>query len=368
MSVSYRDPAVARIGDQITALIEGEASDADAIAIERALIEIAAANNPAVAAYFRRTGGDVGVPDAAFRGRSLFHFADAEVARAFRTSGTSGASRGVAEYSQRGLELMRRSIVKNAGQHLFQGLDRPAVIRLVPDPKTAPESIMAYGMGVISEAFGDPGASACVIGPSGLDREALSRALDRAVAEGRPAVLIGGSFAFVNLCDALAAAGRTWALPPGSRMVDAGGFKGRSRVVDVDALRANVQAVFGIDRGRCVNLFGMTELASQLYDGADKPIGPDGERPKPPQRFVRARVRDPFTWSEAREGPGLLEVTDLCVLDRPCRILTGDWAIASELGAAITGRIVASESRGCALSFESPAALFPSEAPAQGPR
>jgi hypothetical protein len=358
--IRYSDPFVTRLYNEIGALIEGDAVDEQRIAHD--LQELALRNNPAVREYWRRTEHGLGVPDSAFRAGTLFHFEDATPVRAFRTSGTSGQSRGVAEYSERGLDLMRCSIVANARRHIFGWLDRPTVIRLVPDVRVVPDGVMSYGMALLAETFGDPATSASIVGPKGLDIPTLLERLDRAVSEQRPVVMIGGSFAFVHLCDALAAQDRRWALPQGSRIVDAGGFKGRSRELDVDVLRGELAAIFGVARGGFTNIFGMTELASQLYDASQTRVGPKGERPKHPLGFVQPRVRDPFTWSMTDSGPGLLEVADLCVLDRPHVVLTGDWGIASREGIAITGRVVASESRGCALAFESPIALAPKRA------
>jgi hypothetical protein len=180
----------------------------------------------------------------------------------------------------------------------------------------------------------------------------LIQRLDLAVAEGIPVLLAGGSFAFVNICDDLQSRGRSWQLPPGSQTVDGGGFKGRSRVVTVDALRQSVAEVFGIALDRCTNLFGMSELASQLYDSADVCAGPLGERPKSGAEFIRAIVRDPADLTPMPCGTGLLEIVDLCVLDRPHRILTGDSAIARDDGVVITGRIKGGQSRGCSLTLD----------------
>ncbi|PWT74234.1 MAG: acyl-CoA reductase [Proteobacteria bacterium] len=353
--ISYSDPFVQRLYNDIGALIEGDAIDERRIA--RELEELAIRNNAAVREYWRRTERGLGAPDSAFRAGSLFHFKDAMPVRAFRTSGTSGQSRGVAEYSERGLDLMRCSVIANARRHIFGWLDRPTVIRLVPDVRAVPDGVMAYGMALLSETFGDPATSACIVGPKGLDVAMLIDRVERAISERRPIVMIGGSFAFVHLCDALSAQQRRWVVPQGSRIVDAGGFKGRSRELDVDVLRGELATIFGVSHGAFTNIFGMTELASQLYDASQTRVGPKGERPKHPLGFVQPRVRDPFTWSLTESGPGLLEVADLCVIDRPHVVLTGDWGIASREGIAITGRVVASESRGCALAFESPGAL-----------
>lgn len=352
MSLRYSDPQTEKIFEQIAETIcDGSSWNSE---LEEVLIELALANSPEVAEYWKRTERGRGVPDRAFRGARLYWFADQSPERTFRTSGTSGAgARGEAAYSPRGLELLRLTILEHARRRIVCDLERPAMIRFVPDERAAPEMIMAYGMGLIASELGDRDTSAVVVAPSGVDFELLADKVQRAVSADQPVVLIGGSFAFVNVCDALEARGQRWALPPGSRMIDAGGFKGRSRELDVDTLRASVGRVFGVSPDRCTNLFGMTELASQLYDGADVPLGPLAERPKSRTPFVEPRVRAVESMDRIEAGPGLLEVADLCILDRPYVVLTGDLAIASADGVAITGRAERGETRGCSLSLES---------------
>jgi hypothetical protein len=209
---------------------------------------------------------------------------------------------------------------------------------------------IAFDMARVAESCGDPELSTAVVGPDGVDFDLLARRLDAAVAEGLPVVLVGATFAFVNICDALEAQGRSWELPPGSRMYDGGGFKGRSRVMRVDDLRAAVRRVFGIEHHG--NIFGMTELANMLYDAADTPVGPLGERPKGSHPAGGPKVRDPRTREHLTEGQGLLEVTDLSLLDRPHVLLTGDLGIAGPDGVAIAGRIAGSTSRGCSLTLD----------------
>jgi len=213
--------------------------------------------------------------------------------------------------------------------------------------------IMAYGMELIARRFGHPGLSACVLTAAGIDHALLGRLLGAAVAERRPVVLIGGTSVFVNLADALRREGTAWALPPGSRLIDAGGHK-RGRQVSVAEIRALAGDVFGIEPGNHRNLFGMTELASQLYDGGDAAVGPAGERPKGNEAFVRAQVRDTTDLSLIARGTGLLEVVDLCIIDRPCAVLTGDWGVAAPGGTAIVGRVANGRPRGCSLALDQP--------------
>lgn len=348
--IQYKDPFVERLYLDIAELLfSGSGAVLD---IEARLVELTTRNAPAVASYWAHMGQEVGIPDSAFKGSAPYLFLDEPPARRFSTSGTTGQVRGVAAYSQRGLVLLEETIVHNAKRHILRTLEDPVILRLVPPEHMAPEMIMAYGMELIADCWGHPELSACLVGENGVDMALLMARLDAARAENVPVVLIGASFGFVNLCDALRGVGRSWQLPVGSRIVDAGGFKGRSRVVTVDALRDTLTATFGVTGTDLVNLFGMTELASQLYDAADVGIGPAGERPKGRTAFAWPQVRDAHTLALRTEGPGLLEVVDLAILDRPHRVLTGDRAVACAQGVAICGRVQANERRGCSLSLD----------------
>lgn len=356
----YDDSFVTGLFEDIGRLIldasAGSASIAntsiDRTSIWERLCELAIANAPEVTAYWHRTERGRGIPDAAFKSSPPYFFPDREPARSFRTSGTTGSLRGSASYSPRGLELMNLSILENARRYITAGLDRPAIIRFVPAARAAPQMIMAHGMELIAETLGDPTLSAVVIGAQGVDYERLLAALERVERAGVPAVLIGASFAFVNICEQLERDGRRFALPAGSRLIDAGGFKGLAREVGVAELRALITRTFGIAPGCFMNIFGMTELASQLYDAHDVSIGPLGQRPKARLPFVEPRVRDVDTMALRPEGRGLLEVVDLCILDRPAAVLTGDWGIGTSQGVAIIGRIERGQSRGCSLSLD----------------
>jgi hypothetical protein len=350
MAFKYRDSFVTRLFDDIGGMLGGDA--AMAAGIEPRLNELVCANSPAVIDYWKRTRRGLGVPDAAFKGTPPYLFPEEAPVHTFRTSGTTGGERGAAHYSAQGLELMNLSILANARRHIIRELTAPVILRMVPSAAAAPEMVIAYGMEHIAKTFGHAELSTCLLGPQGVDFALMQRRLDTAVAENLPVVLIGASFAFVNICDASESQGRRWQLPPGSRTVDAGGFKGRSRVVDVDSLRSAINRVFGIPAQQCINLFGMTELASQLYDGADIPLGPLGERPKSILPWVRPQVRDAHSLELRATGSGLLEVVDLCIIDRPYAVLTGDRGIACEAGVASAGRIERGQSRGCSLTLD----------------
>lgn len=346
--IDYRDRFVLALADDIERTIHGEPV---ADLLER-LLELAERNCPKVAHYFAATGHGRGIPDTAFKLSAPYLFPQVEPELCFETSGTSSGERGRAPYSPLGARLLRSTILQGARAHVTPGLDRPAIVRLVPPRAQAPRMVMAYGMELIESTLGCPSASGSVVGANGIDVPALSALLGRAIASDQPVVLIGGSFAFVNLCEQLVSQNVRFALPRGSRVVDAGGFKGRSRSMAVDSLRALIADRFGVSLDRFTNIFGMTELASQLYDAEDRPLGPLGERPKLAAPYAWPRLRSPFDMSLTAHGLGLLEVVDLCVLDRPCVVLTGDLALGDGRGIALAGRAHLHRSRGCSLTLD----------------
>ncbi len=87
-----------------------------------------------------------------------------------------------------------------------------------------------------------------------------------AVAAGQPVCIAATAFALVHLLDAMERDGLRFELPPGSRVMETGGFKGRTRVVQRDELYAEISRRFGISRDAIVAEYGMTELASQYYE------------------------------------------------------------------------------------------------------
>jgi len=100
----------------------------------------------------------------------------------------------------------------------------------------------------------------------GLDLDALLRALGEAEASGEPYALLGATYAFVPVMDALAERGRRFGLPAGSLIFDTGGFKGQSREIDPDTFYDGLSHAFGVPRDACLNMYGMTELSTQFYD------------------------------------------------------------------------------------------------------
>lgn len=291
------------------------------------------------------------VPATAFKHVDLVcgypHLAEAT----YVTSGTTSGSELRGRHHVPRVSLYRAAALPNLRAHLVPEDEPLAVVSLIPSPAEARHSSLSAMMGFLADAWGDP--VRWVGHPDrGPDREALRRACGEARDGGRPALVAGTAFGFVHLLDAMAAAGETLAFPEGSRIMETGGFKGRSRAVERDELYAALEARLGIPRSRMVNEYGMTELLSQLYepvlgDGA----GAVGRHVAPP--WMKVRALDPSTLAPLPAGePGLLAFFDLANAGSVCHVLTQDLGTVSEDGVRLQGRARGAEPRGCSLVVE----------------
>lgn len=314
---------------------------------------------PVVAALAAREGVDPNrvsswrdipaVPAAAFKATTLF--GGDQPVRRFRSSGTSGAAKSESHFGKEGLALMATSIRVNAKRWLFPDGASTRILVLAPPPEQAPDMIMAWGMAELIDAYGRDG-SRFLIGPDGLDPAQVVTELKRAATQGVPVTLIGASFGFVHLLDGLKEADVRIACAPGSRTMDAGGYKGRSRELSREELDTAITECLGIAPERALNLLGMTELASQFYDGVLR-FGLSRPRRKQNAPWTRTRALAPDSLQPVADGQrGLLMHVDLANLERPAFVRTDDLGICDTEGFEVLGRATGAESRGCSLSVE----------------
>ncbi len=311
------------------------------------------------------------VPAQAFKQYSLFAAGPDDAVVTFRSSGTSDAAHtSQAHFTRAGLELMDVAVAAGARRALFPDGRRTRILVLAPPPEKAPTLIMVHGMAHIIRTFGLE-QSRFVAGPGGVDFPALWQELDGCRKAEIPVSLLGSSFGFVHFFDWMEREGRRLALPAGSRLMDAGGYKGRSREVGRDAFVAWASSMIGVPPGAVINLLGMTEMASQIYDRVEEG---GAARMKAPPGWVRTEVVDP-----RRTGPdgpepvadgevGLLRHLDLANVERPAMIQSEDLGRrvaprpdSPERGFEILGRARGAEPRGCSLSVEDVHASRPTE-------
>ncbi len=295
-------------------------------------------------------------PAAAFKEFEFTAHPAGQRARVFRSSGTTRQIPSRVFHDADTLALYLESARAGFATHLIPDADRDPARRLrflllTPPEHEAPESSLACMGAAVAAAFGDGAPS--WFGRADPDRgwtldlPALSEALLAGAAEGTPVCLFGAAFSFVHLLDHLEATGVCLHLPDGSRTMETGGYKGRSRVLSPTELHAALTRLLGVPPTHLVTEYGMCELASQAYDRIAGETGPRVFRFPP---WARARVISPETGEEVGEGEaGLLRVYDLANLHAVLAVQTEDLAVRRDGGFELLGRAARAEPRGCSL-------------------
>jgi hypothetical protein len=293
------------------------------------------------------------VPTGAFKEMPLRCFPASATRKTFLTSGTSGQERGALHLDR--LDLYEASLLASLESLLFPELlgsdARTHIVVLAPSPEESPESSLSHMFGELLSVRGDAQSGHLVTGGA-LDVEAAIRSLDAACRAEGPLCVCGTAFAFVHLLDALAERGLRFALPAGSRVMETGGFKGRSRVVERDDLYASLQHHLGVAAPRIVNQYGMTELGSQFYDSTI--VDPTGPRRKLGPPWARVRIVDPETLLDVEgDRPGLITIHDLANTGSVAALQTADLGrFVAGRGFEVLGREASAEARGCSIAAD----------------
>lgn len=285
-----------------------------------------------------------GLPTDVFRFARIAAFPEDETKRTFRTSGTTNGARG--EHHYRDLSLYDLGARIAARRMLFPDVDKMRLILLVAPEEQVPDSSLGYMLARFAEWFG---SSHEYVWPANAG--ALNAAL---AASDEPVALLGTSFAFVHVCDE---ATERWALPPGSRIMQTGGFKGRSRTLDAEAMHALLRETFGIPESHIVSEYGMTELSSQMYETSlvDALAGRTAtERRYWAPWWMRVTPVDPATLQPIDDpsGVGILRLEDAANLDSVACLQTADRGRLVPGGFQLLGRDPNAVPRGCSLAAE----------------
>ena len=322
------------------------------------------------------------VPTDVFRfARVAAHPSEEDVA-VFRTSGTTSGARG--EHSFRTLATYDAAAVAWASRHLLshpadaapssrrgerpgatsasdsaaapRRTERPGpsmltdatVISLTPPPDEATDSSLVHMIALFARTQRAP--VSFHLDGGALDPRTVAAACARARKRARPAILFGTSFAFVHLIDS--AGSFDLSLPEGSRAMLTGGFKGRSREVPADELRAAIAKTFGLPDGSVVGEYGMTELSSQLYERTlVKTATRHDVYAAPP--WVRVTAVDPATLEPLPEGEiGIARIVDLANVDSAVVVQTADRVRVTGDEVELFGRLPGATPRGCSLAVE----------------
>jgi hypothetical protein len=292
------------------------------------------------------------VPTDAFRSAALVCGGPEGAVAVFRTSGTTAGSERRGAHYFPDLALYDAALRAGFSAHLLPDGARLPILSLVPPPTNVPDSSLSHMMGEVVRDLGAPG-SRFLVGAAGLDLESAIGALREAEGSGEPVLVAGTSFAFVHLIDALRERGEHIRLPRGSRGMDTGGFKGRSREVSREELYASLADVLGVPVEWWVNEYGMTEMSSQFYDGRAGGAGGVAGRIHHGPGWVRTAAYDPETLAPVPDGEiGVLRHWDLANLDSVMALQTADLGRVRPGGFELLGRARGAAARGCSIAMD----------------
>lgn len=296
------------------------------------------------------------VPTDAFKLTRVATFPPEDTRITFRTSGTTVGTRG--EHPMRDVATYDAAAIAFGRRWLARDLDEPTpVVVLGPSPEAASDSSLVHMCEAFVRAFGAPASpsSTYLIDDDGvLDLAAFDERVAIALARAEPMLVLGTSFAFVHFVDAIGKA--TFALPRGSRVMQTGGYKGRSREVPPAVLRADLARVFALDERSIVGEYGMTELSSQFYERTlfdeASPLGVYAEPP-----WARVVPVDPDTLAAVPDGAvGIAKIIDLMNVDSAVAVLTQDQVrrvgSENEGGFELLGRAPGAPARGCSIAID----------------
>jgi len=297
------------------------------------------------------------LPTSAFKELEVTSLAPMDRTLVFHSSGTTERRPSRHFHKVESLSLYEASLLGWFRPCLMrEGRGKIRFLALTPPPTSAPHSSLVHMFETLQREAGVGAArffgAIDETGAWSLDERGVEAAVREADAAGEPVMLLGTAFSYVNWLDRLVADGRTLRLPPGSRVLETGGYKGRSRTLPKAELHQLLAERLGITREQIICEYGMSELSSQAYDVASTTGSVAGSSARhfhfPP--WARVRILSPETGREVPDGEtGLVRVLDLVNLWSVAAVQTEDLAIRRGSGFELVGRAVTAEARGCSL-------------------
>ncbi|HEV2434798.1 MAG TPA: hypothetical protein VG077_02260 [Verrucomicrobiae bacterium] len=272
------------------------------------------------------------------------------------------------------------------------------LICLTPPPEQAPRSSLVHMFETVCRRAGQSAdrsffGAVAADGSWLLDDDAVLAALNSSLVTRHPSLILGTAFSFVHLLDFLGERDLRFQLPPGSRVMETGGYKNRSRTMPKSELHALITERLGVPGDNVICEFGMSELSSQAYDSELERRSPTRRDPVgvralacssgtlkrelqhggsetgapsvalyfhfPP--WARVQIISSETGREVAEGEtGLIRVFDLANVFSVLAVQTEDLGVRRGDGFELIGRAQTAEARGCSLmTMEGSASSLP---------
>lgn len=291
------------------------------------------------------------VPTDVFKRVRLTAVAPDEVVRTFRTSGTTLGDRGAHHFGT--LDYYRAAIDAPFRRFCLPEGRRLPMLVLAPTPGEAPDSSLSFMLGELVQRFGHPLYSGFFVteddaGELGFDFDGFVESLQDARG---PVMILGTAFAFVEYFEQI---DLSLQLPAGSRVMETGGLKGKTREVSRDDLYGWFAERFDIAEDHRIAEYSMTELSSQAYTDALSAGLPWSQAKFVTPPWARVVAVDPQTLDPLPAGErGLLRWYDLANVDSVLAVQTSDVGVVDDDGRfELFGRASGAQLRGCSLTVE----------------
>lgn len=333
----------------VDAYSRGDAMPEAFDALARDLAEFQARFSPGYA-RLREARGEAmpAVPTDAFKMARVSVFDEVETPIVFRTSGTTVGARGA--------HWFRTCATYDAGAVAFGrtalAATEPApVIVIGPPPDEQPDSSLVHMIARFVESMGihTSDEETYFVRDGVLDVVALDERVTRLLMSNAPgAIVLGTSLAYGHLLEGLG--GARFRMPEGTRVMQTGGFKGKTRDVDAAKLRRDLARAFCIDERAVAAEYGMTELSSQFWEMTVRG-GEPNVYVEPPWACVVPV--DGETLAPVADGEiGVARIEDLLNVDSAVALVTADRVRRVRGGFELLGRSFGAPPRGCSIATE----------------
>lgn len=288
------------------------------------------------------------VPTGVFKELELTSIPSAARTAVFHSSGTTEQRPSRHFHCAESLELYDASLWRWFRANLRMTDGPGHLLCLTPPPEQAPHSSLVHMFETVRQKLGaDKLAFVAKLTDDGvwtLDFEATLAVLNSSPVTRRPTLVMGTAFSLVHLLDFLAEKNLKLTLPPGSQVMETGGYKNRSRTMPKAELHTLITKHLGVPRENIFCEYGMSELSSQAYDSGE------GNRVFHFPPWARVQIVSPETGREVDDGEtGLIRIFDLANVFSVAAVQTEDLGIRRGDGFELIGRAQLAEPRGCSL-------------------